>query len=132
MKFEITFDDGKKEMVDRKNISQAIDTVPVLGLARVSKVEAISTKLLRLDIHGVNNAFHHYGKTYHSKADIYIFVRDTLEMFNFSDITDKDDLPMEGDEGAIRSYPVGRGVFLTFTWYRMIESGNFEFVGYIS
>ncbi len=128
MKFEITFDDGKKEMVDRKDISQAIGTVPVLGLARVSKVEAIDAKLLRLDILGVNNAFHQYGKTYHSKGDIQEFVNNTLHLFNFDYVI----FTMIGDEGAMRNYPVGRGVFLTVTWYRMVETGSFEFVGYIS
>ena len=87
---------------------------------------------IRARVRQVNNAFHQFSKFYHSLSDTRDFVTNTLTSFGFcQDGTEGLASRIEGEVGEVRTWPVGNGVFLCVTWYKM-PSGNYEFVGYVS
>lgn len=127
MIFEFTYESGRVQTITGDNILEAIARV---DMSNVVKVESVDKKLLRLHIQSVNGEFHKFGRDYHTRDEIYGFVCNTLLNYGFEDLT-ASDFEIEGDEGANRCVPIGKGVFLCVTWYKL-QSGRFEFVGYIS
>lgn len=124
--YKITYRDGSVREVTEKTLSEAASRC--YQPTTVIKIEEIDARERILDIKIVNDAFHKFGKSYHSIGEIYNFVTDTLIANGF---LEPDLSGLKDAFGAIRCLPVGRDTFLCVTWYQM-PSSKYEFVGYVS
>ncbi|MRR37585.1 hypothetical protein EG829_23605 [bacterium] len=94
--------------------------------ADTQKVEAVDRKLVMRDMRIGNVELAKLGREYLEGAELNARVNAVLAGAGFEQLLD--DVTTFGE---LRSYPVGRGVFVTITTYRM-PSGRYEFVGYLS
>jgi hypothetical protein len=118
--FEITSPDGSTVKASASNWREL--SIPQNAV----KVEAIDRTQVRKDMRAGNVELAKLGREYLPGAELNARVNDILTRNGFEALLD--DVTTFSE---LRGMPVGRGVFVTITTYRM-GSGRYEFVGYLS
>lgn len=132
MKFEITYDDGIKNSIERNSWHEILTHGgAVIDGTKILKIERIDARILRENVRKINNLFHEFGKKYHDTlGQIVSYVWQTLNDNGFEIAWENELFFLGCQEGAKRNIPIGKNCFLTFSWYKM-ESGRYKFIGYV-
>lgn len=128
MHFELTFDNGGKHYITTNTWADVLKHVS--RPEELVRVEQLFKDDIRTRIKQVNQALHILGQRYGTGSVIRDYIADLL-LVNGFEVPSKWDSTFTNQEGAMRNVPIGEGVYLTVTWYKM-ASGNYEVVAYVS